>query len=190
MTTYTLTPRFRASWPHLLKKRKNDLSGKEEYSVTAIFPLNADLAPLKAAANTAMEKKFGTDRSKWPKSPRSPFRKCKEKWKEKDGKMVIPPGFEDGEAVWINFHTEETPDVRDQRAMVVTEERQIYSGCWCIAHINASAYTHGQGGVSLYLNGIQKVADGDPLGGRPDISSAFKPVEGASAPESAEDVFA
>lgn len=180
--TKALTPEFRVSWPHVFKAKKNDLNGKDEFDVTAIFPLNADLSKLKAIALEAMKDKFGVDQTKWPKNPRSPFRKCKEKWKEEDGKTIIPPGYEEGEATWINFKSTSRPGVVDENVQDIIEERNFYSGCYAIADVNAAAYDQkGNRGVSIYLNNVQKRRDGDPLGGKSSPTAAFKPVEGASA---------
>lgn len=193
VSTTVNTPRFRASWPKLFKAEKNDLNGKNEFSVVAIFPLGTDLSALKKACSEAVKKKFKDVK---PPNLRSPFRKCSEKWKEVTDeatgqtKTVKPNGFEDGDAIWITFKTENRPGVVDANVQDILEERQLYAGCWCIAQVNAGAYGQkGNNGVSLYLNHVQKVADGDPLGSQTKPSDAFVPVASAGV-ESAEDVFA
>ena len=46
------------------------------------------------------------------------------------------------------------------------EPEEIYSGCYVRASINAYAFNiQGNSGVSFGLNNIQKVRDGEPLGG-------------------------
>lgn len=180
------TPRFRVSYPNVFKARKNDLSGKDEYSVVALFPKGADLSVLKKAAEAAIVAKLGADKAKWPKGLRNPIRDQAER--EKDGKL--PEGHEAG-AFFINLKSTERPGVVDENVQDIIEERKFYSGCWAIANVRAYYYDQkGNRGVSFGLQNIQKVADGDPLGGRVRPTDAFKPVEGASAPESAEDVFA
>jgi len=59
-----MTPEFRMSFPKLFKAEKNDLNGKMEFSVTALFPKGADLSKLKAAAHAACVKKWGADPKK------------------------------------------------------------------------------------------------------------------------------
>lgn len=180
------TPRFRVSFPNVFKARKNDLNGKDEFSVTAVFPKGADLSALKAAVNAVVTEKLGADKSKWPKGMRSPFRDQAER--EKDGKL--PEGYEAG-AIFINLKATQRPGVVDANVQDILEERDFYAGCWAIANVRPYYYDQkGNKGVSFGLQNIQKVADGDPLGGRVRPTDAFKPVEGASAPESAEDVFA
>lgn len=180
------TPRFRGSYINVFKARKNDLNGKDEYSVVALFPKGADLSALKKAANDAIVEKLGADKTKWPKGLRSPFRDQAER--EKDGKL--PDGHEAG-AIFINLKSTEKPGIVDANVQDILEERQVYSGAWFIANIRPYYYDQkGNKGVSFGLLNLQKVADGDPLGGKVRPTDAFKPVEGAAAAESAEDVFA
>lgn len=180
------TPKFRVSFPNVFKARKNDLNGKDEFSVTAVFPKGTDLSVLKKAANDAIVEKLGADKSKWPKGLRNPIRDQAER--EKEGKL--PEGYEAG-AFFINLKATQRPGVVDQNVQDILEERDFYAGCWAIANVRAYYYDQkGNKGVSFGLQNIQKVGDGDPLGGRVRPTDAFKPVEGASAPESAEDVFA
>lgn len=178
------TPRFRGSYINVFKARKNDLNGKDEFSIVALFPKGADLGPLKKAANDAIVAKLGADKTKWPKGLRNPIRDQAER--EKDGKL--PEGHEAG-AFFINLKATEKPGIVDANVQDILEERQVYSGAWFIANVRAYYYDQkGNKGVSFGLLNLQKVADGDPLGGRVRPTDAFKPVEGAAA-ESAEDVF-
>lgn len=180
------TPRFRGSYLNVFKARKNDLNGKDEYSIVALFPKGADLAALKAAANAAIVEKLGADKTKWPKGLRNPFRDQAER--EKDGKM--PDGHEAG-AIFINLKSTEKPGVVDANVQDILEERQVYSGAYYIANVRPFYYDQkGNRGVSFGLLNLQKVADGDPLGGRVRPTDAFKAVEGAAVAASAEDVFA
>jgi len=179
------TPRFRGSYINVFKARKNDLNGKDEYSLVALFPKGADLSALKKAAEAAIIAKLGADKTKWPKGMRNPIRDQAER--EKDGKL--PDGHEAG-AFFINLKSTERPGVVDANVQDIMEERDVYSGAWYIANVRPYYYDQkGNKGVSFGLLNLQKVADGDPLGGRVRPTDAFKAVEGAAA-ESAEDVFA
>jgi hypothetical protein len=186
-STSVITPEFRVSYPNVLKARKNDLNGKEEYSVMAIFSKSADLSALKAAAVAAMEKKFGKDKKAWPKQYRTPFRDQADRGKEDDnGNLVLPDGFEAG-AIYLNLKSKDKPAVMDQRVKPITEEKDFYAGCFAKARINASAYDQaGNKGVSFYLSHIQKTKEGAPLGNRTRPEDDFKPIEGfeAGGPES------
>ena len=49
-----ITPEFRASYPKLFKAEVNQMSGKAEYSVVALFKKGEDLTALKKAAEQAL----------------------------------------------------------------------------------------------------------------------------------------
>ena len=176
--TTTNTPEFRVSYPSVFKPRENELSGKEEYSVMALFKKGEDLTKLKNAAKAAMAKKFGADEKKWGKY-RSPFRNQADKAKENDdGDLVLPDGMEEG-AIFVNFKTTRQPGVVGPDVKPLMEEKEFYAGCYAIARVNAYAYDNKGRGVAFGLQLIQKTKDGDPLGGvRVNPEEAFSPIEG------------
>lgn len=175
------TPNFRASYPQVFKPKKNDLNGKDEYSVVALFPKGADLNALKAAAEAAVVEKWGKDKSKWPQRLKSPFRDQGEKAKNVDGKMVLPAGYEEG-AVFLTLKSTQRPGVVDQNVQNILDESQFYAGCWARATVRAYAYDQkGNQGVAFGLQNIQKVRDGDPLGGRTRAEDDFSPVDSGAA---------
>ena len=56
-----ITPEFRVSYPVLFEPKKNDLNGKMEYGVVAVFKPGTDLTPLNKAITDLMTEKFGAD---------------------------------------------------------------------------------------------------------------------------------
>src|SRR5690348_8229642 len=113
MSTPVLTPKFRVSYPSVFKPRKNELSGKEEYSLVALFPKGTDLRVLEQEAARALEAKWGKDKTQWPKPLKSPFRDQGERAKIVDGKKVLPEGHEEG-AIFINLKSTQRPGVVDE----------------------------------------------------------------------------
>lgn len=167
-----VTPVFRVSYPNLFTARKNDLNGKDEFSVVALFKKGEDLSSLKKLAEAACIKKWGADKSAWPKNIRTPFRDQGER--AKDGKM--PSGYEEG-AIFINFKSTVRPGLVDQQVQEVLESSKFYSGCFAKASVNAFAYDQkGNRGVSFGLSHVQFVADGETLSGRPKVQDAFAPI--------------
>ena len=181
-----VTPEFKMSYPNLFTPRMNDLNGKEEYSVVALFPKGADLSALKKAAEAAVIEKWGTDKTKWPKPLKTPFRDQAER--EKDG--ALPPGHEAG-AIFMNLKSKQKPQVVDQNVQPILDTAEVYAGCIAKASVNAYAYDQkGNRGVAFGLGNIQKVRDGDPLGGRTRAQDDFKAIEGSEGGgESADKVF-
>jgi hypothetical protein len=177
------TPKFRVSWPKVFKPELNKLSGKTEYSITALFPKGTDLSAMKKAAENAIIEKWGADKIKWPKTLKSPFRDQGEK--EVDGSL--PAGYEKG-AIFINLKSKNKPGVVDQNVQAILDEADFYAGCYAIASVNAYAYDQaGNRGVSFGLNNIQKVADGEPLSGRSKPENDFAAVATTSDDDGSSD---
>jgi len=186
-----LTPMFRVSYPNVFKPKRNDLSGKDEYSLVALFPKGADLSSLKKAAEEAGIKKWGENKAKWPKNLRSPFRDQGDRAKEDEatGKEFLPAGYEKG-AVYMNLKSNERPGVVDSKVQDIIDESDFYAGCWARASVNAYAYEQkGNAGISFGLGNIQKVKEGDPLGGRTRATDDFAPIEEVEAGSTASDLF-
>lgn len=185
------TPVFRVSYPNLFQPKRNDLNGKDEYSIVALFKKGDDLTKLKAACQAAIEKKWGKDKNQWPPNLRTPFRLQEERAKTVDGRRVLPAGHEEG-AIFINLKSAQRPGIVDHNVQAILDESQIYSGCYGIAAVNAYAYdTKGNRGISFGLQHFQKIKDGEPLGNRARPEDAFAPVaiEGESSPKDATSIF-
>lgn len=188
------TPTFRVSYPNVFKARRNEMNGKDEFSVVALFEPGADLSALKAAAQKAIVDKWGPDKAKWPSNLRSPFRDQAERAKDVDGKRVLPAGHVAG-AIFLNLKSQQRPGVVDQNVQDIIDESQFYAGCYARASVNAFAYDQkGNRGVSFGLGNIQKVRDGEPLGNRAKPEADFAPIEmdktaAPAATGSATDIF-
>jgi hypothetical protein len=183
------TPTFTANYPTVFRARKNDLNGKLEFSVTAIFKKGEDLSVLTKFVQETIGAKWGTDKAKWPKNLRLPFRKHEERAKdhpEKPGVMVYPAGFEAG-GIFLTLKSTRQPGLVDGRKgnAQILDESEIYSGCLMKAAVSCYAYDNaGNRGVSLGLVHLQKVGDSTPLAGATKAEDAFAPIaatEGASA---------
>lgn len=175
-----LTPKFRASFPHLHKAQLNKLSNKEEYSIVALFKKGEDLTALKEAAKAAIVEKWGPDTAKWPKNLRTPFRDQAERTND-DG--VLPAGYEAG-AIFLNLKSKNRPQVvkkEGKTVIALTDPNDFYAGCWAIASVSVYAYDQaGNRGVAFGLSNVLKVEDGEPLGGRTTPEADFAPIEGAA----------
>jgi ssDNA-binding protein len=184
--TQCTTSVFRMSYPNLFTAKKNDLNGKDEFSVVGLFGKGADLSALKKAANAAIVAKWGTDKSKYPANMKSPFRDQKDRMK--DG--AYPAGHEEG-GVFVTFKATTRPSVVDQQLQVIIEPSKIYAGAYAKASVNAFAYSQkGNNGVSFGLNAVQLVKDGDPISGRPSIEASFTAIaQDEPGATSASDLF-
>jgi len=173
-----ITPEFRVSYPKVFKPERNELNDRDEFKLTALFALGADLSKLKAAAKAACEKKWGEDPKKWPKPLRDPFKDQGEREKEdEDGNPYMPDGYVKG-AVYLELKTLKRPGLIDANNQDIIDETDFYGGCYARAQINASAYDKkGNKGVAFYVNHIQKLRDGDSFGGAArNAADVFEPV--------------
>lgn len=177
MSDNVRTPDFRASYPNLFKAKKNELNGKDEYSVVALFKKGQDLSVLKAAATAAIELKWGKDKAKWPSQLKSPFRDQGDRAKtDENGRKVLPGGYEDG-AIFMTLKSDQRPGMVDQNVVPIIDTSEVYAGVFLRATIRFYAYDHkGNRGVGCGLQNIQKVKDGDPISGRVKAEDDFAPV--------------
>jgi len=174
----------RGSYVNVFQPRKNELSGKEEYSMQLLIPKDAKdtLAKIREAMAVALHDKFG---DKQPANPRNPLR---------DGDAEHPGEKAYAGMYFINVKNSQKPQVVDQNRQHVMDPEMFRSGDWCCVHINAFGYDQkGNKGVSFGLNSIQIVRKGEPLDGRVDAEAVFGTVEAEdqdAGAEGADDPFA
>jgi hypothetical protein len=172
MAEKVITPEFRVSFANVFQPAKPmaGATGDPKYGVTMLFPKGCDLSAMKKAAKAAAVEKWGADETKWPKNLRLPFRDQGEKEFE---------GFVPG-AIFVAATSKQKPGLVGPDMQDIIEPRDFYSGCYARASVNAFAYDQaGNRGVAFGLNNIQKLRDGDPLGGRSRPTDDFEPVAGA-----------
>lgn len=175
-----VTPEFRVAFPAVFRPKRNTLNGKDEYSIVALFPKGADLTSLKQAAQDALVKKFGENKSKWPKDLRTPFRDQGDRAKQKDGVETLPQGYEKG-AIYLNLRSNNRPGVIAGNMEEILDESDFYGGCWARASINAYAYDQmGNRGVAFGLGNLQKVRDDGHFGNRSRPEQDFTAVADTS----------
>jgi hypothetical protein len=173
-----ITPKFRASFVTIKEARCAPGSTLAKFSIVAIFPKGTDLSQMKAMAQSALAAKWGPDKTKWPKNLRNPIR-------DGDVEKEGVEGF--ANSVFVTLSTLQKPGVVDQNNREIVDLDEVYSGCYCIASVNAYAYDKsGNKGVAFGLQNLKKMEDGEALGGsRSKPTDDFGPVEQASGAESA-----
>ena len=182
-----LTPEFRVSFPSVFQSRKNDLNGKDEFSLVALFKKGQDLSALKKAAADAVEKKWG---KKVPSSLRTPFRDQGERAKtDDDGNEFLPEGYDRG-AIFISLKSTQRPGLVGPNLEEIIDSTEFYAGCYARAKIRAYAYDiKGNKGVAFGLVNIQKTRNGEPLTGRTKAQDDFSAIPQTESGASASDLF-
>lgn len=180
------TPTFRVSWPNIFTAKRNDLSGKDEFSLVALFKKGENLKTLETEILAAANDKWGagsigkgtvgytfTPVGKPAFVIRMPF---KDQGTPNQKTGLIPAGYEPG-ALCCNLKSITRPGLVDQNLQDIIDASQFYAGCYARAYVNAYAYDQkGNRGISLGLGAIQKVKDGEPLGNKVNPQLAFEPI--------------
>ncbi len=162
--TQITTGKVRFSYCNLFTPRAVQEGSQEKYSVTLLIPKSdkATLAKIRGAIEAA--KTAYMSRNAGKKLPTT----LKNTLHDGDGER--PNGGEFGEeckgCYVITVSSKNQPVIVDNDKTPITDERELWSGCYGRAIINFYVYdTQGNKGISAGLNGIMKLYDGEPLGG-------------------------
>jgi hypothetical protein len=163
--TEVKTPEFRVSYPNVFKTKHNDLSGKDEYTLDALFPKDTtDLKPFKAAIKEAII-------AKWGSLEKSPMKKPSFKMPIKDGDEMENPEYAGMWVMTFKSSDKYQPNVvgtkkgPDGKFLPITE-KEFYGGCYARAVVNAYGFdVEVNKGVNFGLGNIQKLRDGERFGG-------------------------
>jgi hypothetical protein len=180
--TNVTTGKVRVSYVHLFKPYAYQPGQEEKFSVTVLVP-KTDTAT-KQRIDDAIEaaKQRGTT----------------EKW---NGQCppVVPTPIYDGDGVrpsdgmafgpeckghWVftaNAKADYPPEIVDERCNPIINQSEVYSGMYARVNVNFFPYAFGgKKGIGCGLGPVQKVADGESLGG-----GAMSAVQAFGAPQSA-----
>ena len=162
VSTKVLTGVVRLSYAHLFKPRPAEDGGTPKFSGMFLIPKKDHVTLGKVNAAIEAAKKAGIEKfgGKIPVTLRTPLR---------DGDTDPPGGNPKPELtgmMFISASTTEAPVIVGADKQEIIDQSEIYSGCYVRASITFSAYNHKTGGkgIGAYLNGVQKKADGEPLG--------------------------
>ena len=147
--------------------------GTPKYSVSLIIPKDDEktLAAINAAIDAAIKdgvSKFG---GKIPN-------RAALKLPLRDGDTERPDDEAYADSYFINANSATAPGIVDSACETVFERSQIYSGVYARASVNFFAFnSNGNKGIACGLNNIQKLRDGDPLGGKSRAEDDFATAE-------------
>lgn len=172
----------RFSHLHVHKPHLNQESKKQEFSVQVWIPKDnlKDKAALDAAYAEQLAAYIKKDGEPGPKF-HNPI-KDGDKITDKKGRPKPVPGHWVISAKTAAFEDDGTPKAppecvgteRDaQGNLKPLTSSQVKSGDWGRVSANLTFYVKGDTGVGCYLNSLQKVKDGDPLGNRKSATDEF-----------------
>ena len=83
------------------------------------------------------------------------------------------------DSFFVNANSRTAPQIVDRAVRPILDRNEVYSGCYIRASLSFYAFnSNGSRGVACGLNNIQKVKDGEPLGGRTNAVDDFAPLDG------------
>lgn len=173
--TKVVTGPVRLSYVHLFEPFSSHEDQPERYSCVILVP-KSDKKTIKAirdAQQAALE--AGAERvfkGRIPKNWKDTFRDGDE-----DDSVDLDKNPEYAGHMFMTVSSKTKPGIVDRNVQPILDSTEIYSGVWARVSINAFAFnTQGNKGVSFGLNHVQKVRDGDYLGGRSKAEDDFEPL--------------
>lgn len=167
-STKVVTGKVRFSFCNLFEARAFADGQDPKYSVMLLIPktdvatINRIKAAIDAAAQKGLSTKFG---GKLPPVIKTTLKDA-DKDTNQDGEVFkdIWP-YTEGHYI-ISVSSKTKPQVVDRELNPIIDPVEVYSGCYGRASINFFAYNNsGNKGISAGLNNVQKLEDGEPLGG-------------------------
>lgn len=151
------TPTGRVSFPYVFEKAKSLEAGKEgKYEITLYIPKSEDISKLRANLEKVAKEAFGAKFQSLEKLKHPPI-------KDGDEKDPSDPAY----GHWIvRAKSAKRPVVVDGARSPIESKDALYGGCYGRINITPASYAIPTGwGVTLYLNAVQKVKDGERFGG-------------------------
>ena len=139
--------------------------GAPKYSVSLIIPKSdtKTLEKIRAAIQAAYEE----GQSKLKGNGRSVPALSALKTPLRDGDAERPDDEAYANSYFVNANSGTVPGIVDADRNPILERSEVYSGVYGRASINFYAFnSNGNKGIACGLNNLQKIRDGEPLGGK------------------------
>lgn len=139
--------------------------GTPKYSVSLIIP-KPDVATVKKI-EAAIQAAYEEGESKLKGNSKSVPSLKVLKTPLRDGDLERPDNAAYADSYFINANSASAPGIVDADRQPILERFEVYSGVYGRASINFYAFnSNGNKGIACGLNNLQKIADGEPLGGK------------------------
>ena len=145
--------------------------GDPKYSVSAIIPKSdtKTINAIKAAVEQAKKDSVSKWGGKVPANLKLPLR---------DGDIDRPDDEAYANSYFFNANSRQAPQVVDARVQPILDQSEVYSGCYGKISVTFYGYnSNGNRGVAAGLGNIQKLKDGESLGGRSSAADDFQTEE-------------
>ncbi|CDX03458.1 Conserved phage-associated protein [Desulfitobacterium hafniense] len=149
--------------------------GTPKFSVSLIIPKSdtKTVAKIKAAIEAAYRE--GEAKLKGSGKTVPPLSAIKTPLRDGDTERPDDPAY--ANAYFVNANSTTAPGIVDADRQSILERSEVYSGVYGRASINFYAYnSSGNRGIACGLNNLQKIRDGEPLGGKSRAEDDFATV--------------
>lgn len=146
--------------------------GTPKYSVSLIIPKSdkVTIQKIKAAIQAAYEE----GESKLKGSGKSVPSLSVIKTPLREGDLERPDDEAYKNTYFVNANSATAPGIVDADRQQIIDRSEVYSGVYGRASINFYAFnSNGNKGIACGLNNLQKIRDGEPLGGKASAESDF-----------------
>ena len=146
--------------------------GAPKYSVSLIIPKSdtATIEKINAAIKAAYEE--GESKLKGNGKAVPPLESLKTPLR--DGDLERPDDEAYHDSYFINANSSSAPGIVDASCQPILDRSEVYSGVYGRASINLYAFnSNGNKGIACGLNNLQKIRDGEPLGGKSSAEDDF-----------------
>lgn len=146
--------------------------GKPKFSVSLIIPKSDTVTVGKI--KTAIEEAYRDGQSKLKGNGKSVPALSSLRTPLRDGDIDRPDDPAYANAYFVNANSTSAPGVVDANRNEILDKSEVYSGCYGRASISFYAFNaNGNKGIACGLNNLQKIKDGEPLGGKASAESDF-----------------
>lgn len=145
--------------------------GDPKYSVSAIIPKSdtKTVEAIKAAVEQAKKESISKWGGKILTNLKTPLR---------DGDIERPDDEAYKDSYFFNANSRQAPQVVDGKVQPILDQSEVYSGCYGRISVTFYGYnSNGNRGIAAGLGNIQKLKDGEPLGGHSKASDDFDTVK-------------
>ena len=162
--TKVITGEVRLSYANLWEPKSIN-GGTPKYSVSIIIP-KSDTRTI-AEVKAAIEAAYREGETKLKGNGKTVPALSVLKIPLRDGDTERPDDEAYAGSYFINANSATAPGIVDSACETILERSQLYSGVYARASVNFFAFnSNGNKGIACGLNNIQKLRDGDPLGGK------------------------
>lgn len=167
--TKVITGKVRFSYANVWEPKS--INGSDpKYSVSLIIPKSdkETIRKIKAAIETAKKEGIAKLGGKIPSNLKTPLR---------DGDIDRSDDEAYRNSYFVNANSTAKPGIVDKNVEPILDQTEFYSGCYGRASIIFYAYNaNGNKGIACGLQNLQKLEDGEPLGGRSRAEDDFTAI--------------